>query len=193
MRPGWEGGAWCRDSRRQPGRWGMAGVMFCEPRDLYNIINQYRWRSRLTEPNYLCLLGEAAARACPGLALSLPAPIPVPVPANPHPSPCLPFPMPVPVPAAAPSSAYPIPVPPPACPCPDCCFPACFFCPCLSQFLLLPLSLPVTACLCPCLQPGTVLSPASVNRACEEKHTHHFSPFLGPTTWDLPPIPFQVL
>ncbi|XP_059722058.1 serine/threonine/tyrosine-interacting-like protein 1 isoform X2 [Haemorhous mexicanus] len=34
----------------------MAGVMFCEPRDLYNIINQYRWRSRLTEPNYLCLL-----------------------------------------------------------------------------------------------------------------------------------------
>ncbi|XP_066057821.1 LOW QUALITY PROTEIN: serine/threonine/tyrosine-interacting-like protein 1 [Chamaea fasciata] len=34
----------------------MAGVMFCEPRQLYNIINQYRWRSRLTEPNYLCLL-----------------------------------------------------------------------------------------------------------------------------------------
>ncbi|NWS84803.1 STYL1 protein, partial [Toxostoma redivivum] len=34
----------------------MAGVMFCEPRHLYNIINQYRWRSRLTEPNYLCLL-----------------------------------------------------------------------------------------------------------------------------------------
>ncbi|XP_064250518.1 serine/threonine/tyrosine-interacting-like protein 1 isoform X2 [Passer domesticus] len=34
----------------------MAGVVFCEPRHLYNIINQYRWRSRLTEPNYLCLL-----------------------------------------------------------------------------------------------------------------------------------------
>ncbi|NWY33509.1 STYL1 protein, partial [Pheucticus melanocephalus] len=34
----------------------MAGVMFCEPRHLYNIINQYRWRSRLAEPNYLCLL-----------------------------------------------------------------------------------------------------------------------------------------
>ncbi|NXO41535.1 STYL1 protein, partial [Locustella ochotensis] len=34
----------------------MARVMFCEPRHLYNIINQYRWRSRLTEPNYLCLL-----------------------------------------------------------------------------------------------------------------------------------------
>uniref|UniRef100_A0A8C5T2H7 Tyrosine-protein phosphatase domain-containing protein n=1 Tax=Malurus cyaneus samueli TaxID=2593467 RepID=A0A8C5T2H7_9PASS len=34
----------------------MAGVMLCEPRDLYNIINQYRWRSRLSEPNYLCLL-----------------------------------------------------------------------------------------------------------------------------------------
>ncbi|NXI08633.1 STYL1 protein, partial [Irena cyanogastra] len=30
----------------------MAGVMFCEPRHLYNIINQYRWKSRLTEPNY---------------------------------------------------------------------------------------------------------------------------------------------
>ncbi|NXH98395.1 STYL1 protein, partial [Pachycephala philippinensis] len=30
--------------------------MVCEPRHLYNIINQYRWRSRLTEPNYLCLL-----------------------------------------------------------------------------------------------------------------------------------------
>ncbi|NXQ27372.1 STYL1 protein, partial [Alaudala cheleensis] len=34
----------------------MAGVMFCEPQHLYNIINQYRWRSRLTESNYLCLL-----------------------------------------------------------------------------------------------------------------------------------------
>ncbi|NWR23403.1 STYL1 protein, partial [Emberiza fucata] len=34
----------------------MAGVMFCQPRHLYNIINQYRWRSRLAEPNYLCLL-----------------------------------------------------------------------------------------------------------------------------------------
>lgn len=60
-RPGGEGGARCRDSRRQAGGWGMAGVMYCEPRQLYNIINQYRRRSRLTEPNYLCLLGEAAA------------------------------------------------------------------------------------------------------------------------------------
>ncbi|NXQ45905.1 STYL1 protein, partial [Catharus fuscescens] len=34
----------------------MAGVMFCEPQHLYNIINQCRWRSRLSEPNYLCLL-----------------------------------------------------------------------------------------------------------------------------------------
>ncbi|XP_005525896.1 PREDICTED: serine/threonine/tyrosine-interacting-like protein 1 [Pseudopodoces humilis] len=40
----------------------MAGVMFCEPRHLYNIINQYRWRSRLTEPNYLCLLDARSQR-----------------------------------------------------------------------------------------------------------------------------------
>ncbi|NXO84068.1 STYL1 protein, partial [Sitta europaea] len=40
----------------------MAGVMFCEPRHLYNIINQYRWRSRLTEPNYLCLLDARSRR-----------------------------------------------------------------------------------------------------------------------------------
>ncbi|NWX56188.1 STYL1 protein, partial [Promerops cafer] len=40
----------------------MAGVMYCEPRHLYNIINQYRWRSRLTEPNYLCLLDARSQR-----------------------------------------------------------------------------------------------------------------------------------
>ncbi|XP_031985521.1 serine/threonine/tyrosine-interacting-like protein 1 isoform X2 [Corvus moneduloides] len=40
----------------------MAGVMVCEPRHLYNIINQYRWRSRLTEPNYLCLLDARSQR-----------------------------------------------------------------------------------------------------------------------------------
>ncbi|NWV30897.1 STYL1 protein, partial [Grantiella picta] len=40
----------------------MAGVMFCEPRDLYNIINQYRRSSRLTEPNYLCLLDARSRR-----------------------------------------------------------------------------------------------------------------------------------
>ncbi|NXY60814.1 STYL1 protein, partial [Callaeas wilsoni] len=40
----------------------MAGVMLCEPRHLYNIINQYRWRSRLTEPNYLCLLDARSQR-----------------------------------------------------------------------------------------------------------------------------------
>ncbi|NXR62723.1 STYL1 protein, partial [Rhadina sibilatrix] len=40
----------------------MAGVMFCEPQRLYNIINQYRWRSRLTEPNYLCLLDARSQR-----------------------------------------------------------------------------------------------------------------------------------
>ncbi|NWH38398.1 STYL1 protein, partial [Chloropsis hardwickii] len=40
----------------------MAGVVFCEPRHLYNIINQYRWRSRLAEPNYLCLLDARSQR-----------------------------------------------------------------------------------------------------------------------------------
>ncbi|NWT14026.1 STYL1 protein, partial [Vireo altiloquus] len=40
----------------------MAGVMVCEPRHLYNIINQYRRRSRLTEPNYLCLLDARSRR-----------------------------------------------------------------------------------------------------------------------------------
>ncbi|NXA99412.1 STYL1 protein, partial [Cnemophilus loriae] len=40
----------------------MAGVMLCEPRHLYNIINQYRWRPRLTEPNYLCLLDARSQR-----------------------------------------------------------------------------------------------------------------------------------
>uniref|UniRef100_A0A8U7N5H4 Serine/threonine/tyrosine interacting like 1 n=2 Tax=Corvus moneduloides TaxID=1196302 RepID=A0A8U7N5H4_CORMO len=62
LRPGGKGGAGCRDSRRQPSGWGMAGVMVCEPRHLYNIINQYRWRSRLTEPNYLCLLDARSQR-----------------------------------------------------------------------------------------------------------------------------------
>ncbi|NXR53815.1 STYL1 protein, partial [Hippolais icterina] len=33
-----------------------------EPQQLYNIINQYRWRSRLTEPNYLCLLDARSQR-----------------------------------------------------------------------------------------------------------------------------------
>ncbi|NWT81065.1 STYL1 protein, partial [Lanius ludovicianus] len=40
----------------------MARVLVCEPRHLYNIINQYRWRSRLTEPNYLCLLDARSQR-----------------------------------------------------------------------------------------------------------------------------------
>ncbi|NXS28338.1 STYL1 protein, partial [Pomatostomus ruficeps] len=40
----------------------MAGVMLCEPRHLYNIINQYRWSPRVTEPNYLCLLDARSRR-----------------------------------------------------------------------------------------------------------------------------------
>ncbi|NXS85220.1 STYL1 protein, partial [Erpornis zantholeuca] len=40
----------------------MARVMVCEPRHLYNIINQYRRRSRLAEPNYLCLLDARSRR-----------------------------------------------------------------------------------------------------------------------------------
>ncbi|XP_012584713.1 PREDICTED: serine/threonine/tyrosine-interacting-like protein 1 isoform X2 [Condylura cristata] len=34
----------------------MAGLVLCEPTELYNILNQVTKLSRLTEPNYLCLL-----------------------------------------------------------------------------------------------------------------------------------------
>ncbi|XP_039099422.1 serine/threonine/tyrosine-interacting-like protein 1 isoform X1 [Hyaena hyaena] len=34
----------------------MAGLVLCEPIELYNILNQVTKLSRLTEPNYLCLL-----------------------------------------------------------------------------------------------------------------------------------------
>nr|XP_045000147.1 serine/threonine/tyrosine-interacting-like protein 1 [Jaculus jaculus] len=34
----------------------MADLVFCEPTELYNILNQASKLSRLTEPNYLCLL-----------------------------------------------------------------------------------------------------------------------------------------
>lgn len=36
----------------------MTGLVLCEPIELYNILNQVTKLSRLTEPNYLCLLGE---------------------------------------------------------------------------------------------------------------------------------------
>lgn len=36
----------------------MAGVLLCEPTELYNILNQHRRFSRLSEPHYLSLLGE---------------------------------------------------------------------------------------------------------------------------------------
>ncbi|XP_059753101.1 serine/threonine/tyrosine-interacting-like protein 1 isoform X2 [Balaenoptera ricei] len=34
----------------------MTGLVLCEPTELYNILNQVTKLSRLTEPNYLCLL-----------------------------------------------------------------------------------------------------------------------------------------
>ncbi|XP_069471042.1 serine/threonine/tyrosine-interacting-like protein 1 isoform X2 [Ambystoma mexicanum] len=34
----------------------MAGIVMCEPREMYNILNQSNKFSRLAEPNYLCLL-----------------------------------------------------------------------------------------------------------------------------------------
>ncbi|KAF6357621.1 serine/threonine/tyrosine interacting like 1 [Rhinolophus ferrumequinum] len=34
----------------------MAHLVLCEPTELYNILNQVTKLSRLTEPNYLCLL-----------------------------------------------------------------------------------------------------------------------------------------
>ncbi|XP_049643832.1 serine/threonine/tyrosine-interacting-like protein 1 isoform X2 [Suncus etruscus] len=34
----------------------MAGLVLCEPKELYNILNQGTKMSRLAEPNYLCLL-----------------------------------------------------------------------------------------------------------------------------------------
>ncbi|XP_077167601.1 serine/threonine/tyrosine-interacting-like protein 1 [Paroedura picta] len=40
----------------------MAGVKLCEPTELYNILNQAIKRSRLTEPNYLCLLDARTKR-----------------------------------------------------------------------------------------------------------------------------------
>lgn len=33
-------------------------LVLCEPIELYNILNQVTKLSRLTEPNYLCLLGK---------------------------------------------------------------------------------------------------------------------------------------
>nr|XP_056721342.1 serine/threonine/tyrosine-interacting-like protein 1 [Euleptes europaea] len=40
----------------------MAGVELCEPTELYNILNQAMMHSRLTEPNYLCLLDARTKR-----------------------------------------------------------------------------------------------------------------------------------
>uniref|UniRef100_A0A8C8VY43 Serine/threonine/tyrosine interacting-like 1 n=1 Tax=Peromyscus maniculatus bairdii TaxID=230844 RepID=A0A8C8VY43_PERMB len=40
----------------------MAGLLFCEPTELYNILNQVSKLSRLAEPNYLCLLDVRTKR-----------------------------------------------------------------------------------------------------------------------------------
>uniref|UniRef100_A0A8D0GLN4 Serine/threonine/tyrosine interacting like 1 n=1 Tax=Sphenodon punctatus TaxID=8508 RepID=A0A8D0GLN4_SPHPU len=40
----------------------MAGVVLCEPTELYNILNQSTRLSRLTETNYLCLLDARTKR-----------------------------------------------------------------------------------------------------------------------------------
>ncbi|NWQ81569.1 STYL1 protein, partial [Columbina picui] len=40
----------------------MAGIVLCEPRHLYNILNQHRRFPRVVEPNYLCLLDARTQR-----------------------------------------------------------------------------------------------------------------------------------
>ncbi|XP_028354468.1 serine/threonine/tyrosine-interacting-like protein 1 [Physeter macrocephalus] len=40
----------------------MTGLVLCEPTELYNILNQVTKLSRLTEPNYLCLLDVRSKR-----------------------------------------------------------------------------------------------------------------------------------
>ncbi|XP_047389706.1 serine/threonine/tyrosine-interacting-like protein 1 isoform X2 [Sciurus carolinensis] len=40
----------------------MTDLVFCEPTELYNILNQVSKLSRLTEPNYLCLLDVRSRR-----------------------------------------------------------------------------------------------------------------------------------
>nr|XP_021142706.1 serine/threonine/tyrosine-interacting-like protein 1 isoform X2 [Columba livia] len=40
----------------------MARIALCQPRRLYNILNQYRRFPRLSEPNYLCLLDARTQR-----------------------------------------------------------------------------------------------------------------------------------
>lgn len=163
LRPGGEGSARCRDSRRQPGAWEMAGVMFCEPQHLYNIINQCRWRSRLSEPNYLCLLGEAAAQACPCLPLALPSHVLVPVPppcaASP---PCFFCPYCRCCPCLCPSPSLLLPVHAPPCPYQS------LSCLLLPRLLLLLRPLPAcpSSCSCPCLSLLAVLVPACSQALC---------------------------
>ncbi|KAM6315535.1 serine/threonine/tyrosine-interacting-like protein 1 [Podargus strigoides] len=54
---GGEAGCHDGDDRRVGGWRRMAGVALCEPRHLYNILNQQRRLPRLAEHTYLCLLG----------------------------------------------------------------------------------------------------------------------------------------
>ncbi|XP_070340521.1 serine/threonine/tyrosine-interacting-like protein 1 isoform X5 [Equus asinus] len=51
---------WFRSPCRGPSR--MADLVLCEPIELYNILNQVTKLSRLTEPNYLCLLDVRSKR-----------------------------------------------------------------------------------------------------------------------------------
>ena len=46
----------------------MTGLVLCEPTELYNILNRVTKLSRLTEPNYLCLLGKYFIYGCVGLS-----------------------------------------------------------------------------------------------------------------------------
>ncbi|XP_067561959.1 serine/threonine/tyrosine-interacting-like protein 1 isoform X3 [Pseudorca crassidens] len=48
----------CTDAARTR----MSGLVLCEPTELYNILNQVTKLSRLTEPNYLCLLDVRSKR-----------------------------------------------------------------------------------------------------------------------------------
>ncbi|XP_045427131.1 serine/threonine/tyrosine-interacting-like protein 1 isoform X5 [Pipistrellus kuhlii] len=45
-----------RDAAKHPMMYRLTDLVLCEPMELYNILNQVTKLSRLTEPNYLCLL-----------------------------------------------------------------------------------------------------------------------------------------
>ncbi|XP_045427130.1 serine/threonine/tyrosine-interacting-like protein 1 isoform X4 [Pipistrellus kuhlii] len=49
-----------RDAAKHPMMYRLTDLVLCEPMELYNILNQVTKLSRLTEPNYLCLLDQFA-------------------------------------------------------------------------------------------------------------------------------------